>query len=179
MTTTDATLTLFGEPPAAASLVLRPRPPWLRRTRAAAVLLGSWALMPLVFFVPPHAEWVIAVFFAGFYFARREWIAEYSVVRFEGACPRCHAVLRIREHATFRFPYDVACGRCRRTSTLQAGAPEAGAFVGGTTTHGHDQPPPEDLDVDGLREYWKRRSRSSVWSPASSDWAGWDRHRGK
>lgn len=176
MVVIDASLTLFGEAPCPARLELEPRPLWFRRARAAAVLLGSWALLPVVFFIPPHAEWVIVVFAAGLYLARREWLAEYTVAAFAGACPRCGETLRIRRGATFRFPYDVACHTCRRTSALVAAAVgEGGTLVGGTTLHGSDLPPPPDLDVDALREYWKKRSRSSVWSPASSDWSRWER----
>jgi hypothetical protein len=146
-----------------------------RRTRAVVVLAGSWLLMPVVFFIPPHAEWVIMLFFGGLYFARREWRSEYVVRGCEAACPHCGDGLMLKPGSTLSLPHELSCPGCRRTCTLAAGGPEA-ALAGRTVTHGTGFAPPPDLDVEALEAYWRRRAATSVWSPASSAWrGGWDR----
>jgi hypothetical protein len=173
----EVRLSLFGEKPVPAQLSVTMRPRWLRRARSVGVLLGSWALMPIVFFIPPHAEWLVVLFFGGIYLARREWTAEFVARSFAGVCPRCAAPLRLKAGTTLQLPHDIACRSCRRTASLEAGRVGDVEMAGGTTTVAADAAPPPDLDVEALQEYWRKRNSSSVWSPASSDWRGWERPR--
>jgi hypothetical protein len=52
----EARVALFGHPPTPATLAVEPRSAVTRRTRAVTGLLGCWLLMPVFFFIPPHAE---------------------------------------------------------------------------------------------------------------------------
>jgi hypothetical protein len=171
----EARVELFGSAPAPAVLHGEPRSRLQRRSRALGALFGSWLLLPIVFFIPPHAEWVLLVFFGGLYVARREWRAEYVVRQCEAACPRCGSALKLKPGSTLSLPHEMACPGCRRTCTLAAGSASEAAS-GRTVTHGSGFAPPSDVDVAELEAYWRRRSATSVWSPASSAWrGGWDR----
>jgi hypothetical protein len=172
-----ARVALFGHPPSPATLVVEPRSAVTRRTRAITGLLGCWLLMPVVFFIPPHAEWVLLLFFGGIYICRKEWTAEYVLRQFEGNCPRCGTALRVKGGTTLRFPHGIPCPGCRHTCALEAGAADAPDAAGARVTRGTGfAPPPADLDLEAQDAYWRRRASTSVWSPASSDWhGGWDR----
>jgi hypothetical protein len=94
------------------------RSPGGRAARAAVALVGSWLLMPAVFFVPPHLLWPVLVFGAGLAFGWREWRGEYVVESFEGSCPRCGQELSMKEGARIRGRQRVECYGCHREPEL-------------------------------------------------------------
>ena len=89
-----------------------------RAGRAALALGGSWLLMPVVFFVPPHLLWPVLVFGAGLVLGWREWRGEYVVESFEGACPRCGQELSLEEGARIRDRQRMECYGCHRQPEL-------------------------------------------------------------
>lgn len=115
-----ARLALRGHAPRAALAELTWRPPRARLTAALLSLLGCWALIPLVFFVPPHLPWALAAFAAGLYFAYRSWTGEYVVHRFEGACPRCGGALTLKPGSRVRLPHPMTCFQCHHMPLLEA-----------------------------------------------------------
>jgi hypothetical protein len=168
-------LALFGHPAVDARLVVVERPLFQRRIRAVAALLGCWGSMPILFFIPPHAEWVIGAFFAGIYLAHRHWTAQYTAIEFAGACPRCGAALDLKMNSTLRLPERLSCTECRRTSLLEEGpAADTANMIRRVTSHHRQEEPPEGLDTEELEAYWKRRRQSSIWSPASSEYMARD-----
>lgn len=89
-----------------------------RALRAGVILGGAVAVMPLVFVIPPHLLWPVLVLGAGLYFARREWVGEYEVVRFEGACPRCGDPLSVEPGTRIRGRQRLECYGCHREPEL-------------------------------------------------------------
>jgi hypothetical protein len=81
----------------------------------------------------------------------------------------------LKPGSTIRLPERLACGGCRRESTLEPGA--AGDFAYRTATTSlpaTDGGPPPGIDAAELEAYWRQRCRTSVWSPASSDYGAGD-----
>lgn len=117
--TPEARLALPGHAPVPARVQVRPRPRKQRMARALALLLGFWALAPLVFFIPPHLPWALGAFAAGIYLALRNWRGEYVVDAFSGSCPRCGQPLEIAPGTLVRIPYTVTCYSCHHEPALQ------------------------------------------------------------
>jgi hypothetical protein len=172
-------LTLFGHPHTGVALRVEVHPVWRRRVRAVGTLLVCWGAMPILFFIPPHAEWLVAAFFGGLYLAHREWTTEYRVVSFAGACPRCGSDLELRPGSRLRLPDRLGCGACRRESLLEPGWAPAAEGSGRVTGYAASAEPPADVDAAALAEYWRARRRRSVWSPASSEYGAADPWRQK
>ena len=118
-TQTAARLTLPGHSPVPAAVELRHRPRQKRMMRAVGMLVLFWALVPLVFFIPPHLPWALGAFAAGIYFALRNWRGEYVVDSFSGSCPRCGQPLKIAPGALVRLPHTVTCYNCHHEPGLQ------------------------------------------------------------
>ena len=114
-----ARLALPGHGPVPAQVQMRPRPRKQRMVRAATLLVGFWALAPLLFFVPPHLPWALGAFAAGIYFALRSWRGEYVVDAFAGSCPRCGQPLAIAPGTLVRLPHTVVCYGCHHEPALQ------------------------------------------------------------
>ena len=118
-----ARLTLPGHAPVAAAVQLRPRPRKQRTVRALTLLVAFWALVPLVFFIPPHVPWALGAFAAGIYFALRSLRGEYVVEAFAGNCPRCGEPLTIAPGTLVKIPYTVTCYHCHHEPALQVARP--------------------------------------------------------
>lgn len=114
----SARLQLAGHEPRPASLAVTYRTPKTRATRAILSLLGFWALVPVVFFIPPHAPWALAAFGAGIFFAHRQWNGEYVVHHFEGPCPRCDSPLSLPDQARISLPHAMVCYQCHHHPVL-------------------------------------------------------------
>jgi hypothetical protein len=114
-----ATLKLPGHDPTAARAGVLYRPRSLRLTRAALSLLGFWALIPIVFFIPPHLPWVLIAFALGIYFAYANWTGTYEVRHFEGACPRCGNALEIKPGSKISLPHKMTCYNCHHHPYLK------------------------------------------------------------
>jgi hypothetical protein len=115
----DAPVTLFGHPPSMASLELQARSrSW--RLRKAAISGGPFLLLaPVVALLPPHVPWAVAALGTGFYLARRGWTEEFTVLAFEGTCPRCGAGLSLPSGSRLRFPHSLHCDGCRHEPILK------------------------------------------------------------
>ncbi len=113
-------LFLFGHAPQPAVLVVERRPEGQRLKRAAVRLVLCWLAIPVVGLVPPHVPWVLIALVAGPYLARREWIGDYVVQRFDGRCPSCHAPLELAAGSNVRLPTALHCPGCRRQVRLEA-----------------------------------------------------------
>ena len=111
-------LTLPASGTAEASLEVEHRPRGARRLRAGGILLATLAVASAAFLVPPHLLWPLVVLAAGLYLARREWIGEYVVRRFEGSCPRCGARLSVEPGARIRAGQRIECYGCHREPQL-------------------------------------------------------------
>jgi hypothetical protein len=114
-----ARLVLAGHAPTPARVQVRPRPRKQRMTRALTLLVVFWALVPLVFFIPPHLPWALGAFAAGIYFALRSLRGEYVVDALSGACPRCGEPLEVAPGTLVKLPYTVTCYGCHHEPALQ------------------------------------------------------------
>lgn len=113
-----ARLHLPGHGTAPAEITVIPQARGTRLTRALLSLIGSWLLIPLVFFIPPHFPWVLAAFGGGLYLAWRFWRGELYVASFEGSCPRCGTALELKEGARIRRTQTLECYGCHRQPEL-------------------------------------------------------------
>lgn len=114
-----ARLSLRGHEPQPAALSLDFRPPRTRAIRAIGILVGFWILTPIVALLPPHIPWALLAFFAGIYFAIRQWRGEYEVGSFDGKCPRCSSPLKLEPGARIKIPYQMACYQCHHHPLLE------------------------------------------------------------
>lgn len=123
--TPPAVLRLPGHGTRAVSAELVPRPRALRMRQALLALGLSWAIAPVVFFLPPHLPWVLAALGIGVYLAHSRWTGTHEVRAFEGNCPRCDASIRIRPGARISFPHRLTCYACHHEPDLLVGAAPA------------------------------------------------------
>jgi hypothetical protein len=154
--TLEARLSLFGFVSTPVVLAVTPRTRGQRVGRAIASAIGGIVLAPIVFLIPPHAEWVMLSVATGLYWARKNWIAEFVVATFDGRCPRCYAPVKVKPGATLRFPHAVTCYSCHQHPVLEEGtAPPVDE-----TRRDESVPPPRHSE----------RRLLKIWSPAGSDW---------
>ena len=153
----EARLSLFGFSATPVTLHVTPRTRSERVTRSILSMVTAILIAPFVFFIPPHAEWVMLSIATGMYWARKNWVAEYVVASFEGVCPRCHSPVTLRAGTTLRFPHGLVCYACHQRPTLEAGS----------------APP---LDPSRREDATKpmpgpsERRPVRIWSPAGSNW---------
>ncbi len=114
-----ARLTLGGHPTVPARVEVTFLPARGRAIRALLSLAVCWALMPVVFFLPPHVLWVLAAFTAGIWLAWRSWSGEYVVRSFEGACPRCGSPLALPPGSRIGLPHRMTCYQCHHHPVLE------------------------------------------------------------
>ena len=89
-----------------------------RLTRAILILGVAVALMPVVFFIPPHFLWPVVVLAAGAYVAHKYWQGEYYVSTFRGECPRCETELEVKPGSRIRSRQTLECYGCHRQPEL-------------------------------------------------------------
>lgn len=111
-----------GTAPAHVEMIYQPRATRLART--LLVLFVTALTIPVVFFIPPHLPWVLAVLLGGGYLAWRFWKGEFYVSSFEGACPRCGTALELKPGARVRRRQALECLGCHRTPELIVDGPE-------------------------------------------------------
>jgi hypothetical protein len=152
-----ARLTLFGCVATPVTLTVEPRPRWERILRAFLSLALAAITAPILFMIPPHAEWVLLSVITGVYWFRKNWIAEFVVGTFEGVCPKCHTAVEVKPGTTLRFPHGVTCYGCHEHPALEPGeAPPLQPLADST----NDIPPTPPAEIRPLR----------IWSPSSSEW---------
>ncbi len=114
----EGAVSLFGHEPSRASLELRPRSKAWRLRKAALPGLGFLLLAPVVALLPPHVPWAVAALAVGFFLARRRWKERFTVLGFDGRCPRCGAELSLPTGTRLKTPHSLHCDRCRHEPVL-------------------------------------------------------------
>lgn len=114
---------LRGHEPVPAQVDLVRRTRRTRVTNTLLTLLASWVLAPILFLLPPHIPWAAGALLVGAYLAYRQWIGEYEVHAFSGACPRCGTALPIKPGSRIRLPHHVNCYHCHHEPTLVVDVP--------------------------------------------------------
>jgi len=128
-----ARMALVSHAPTVARVEVAYRHASTRATYAAAVWLLSWAMIPLLFWVPPHYPWICAAFLAGVYIPYRIWNARFTVVSFHGFCPRCGRRLHLRAGSRIDLPHTMTCFGCHFEPVLEASPELVGAPSGSET----------------------------------------------
>ncbi len=90
----------------------------VRVVGAMLILAVAIALMPVLLLVPPHFLWPPVSLAVGGFLAWRFWRGTYSVVSFEGRCPRCDAALDLAAGARIRRRHTLECYGCHRQPEL-------------------------------------------------------------
>lgn len=81
-------------------------------------LLGCWALVPVVVFVPPHFPWALAAFFTGPVMAYRRFTEHYTLLGMRGECPRCGAAIKVEKPTRLSQPHSLHCDKCHNDLQL-------------------------------------------------------------
>lgn len=119
------TLNLFGFPPRHAALEVLPRSRGWRVLRASGFFGAGLVLAPVVGVVPPHAPWVAAALGIGGFLGIRKWRERFTLVSFQGNCPRCGEAVRIRAGIPVRPVLSVPCEACHFDTRLEVALPAA------------------------------------------------------
>lgn len=123
--TLTGTLNLFGFPPRHTTLEVLPRSRGWRVLRASGFFGAGLVLAPLVGVVPPHAPWVAAALGIGGFLGIRKWRERFTLVSFQGNCPRCGEAVRIRAGIPLRPALSVPCEACHFDARLEVALPPA------------------------------------------------------
>jgi len=125
------TISLFGFPSTDAKLEVIPRSTAWRGVRVVGSLAAGLLLAPALGLVPPHAPWAILSLTTGGFVAFRKWQEQFTVVGFQGECPRCGGPLAIRTGTPLRPEMTLPCPGCNHDSRLTAGIPTHTSDSGG------------------------------------------------
>ncbi len=121
----DARLVLPGSGTVDASVEVIYQSRATRASRALLTLGVAIAIMPVVFFIPPHFLWPLLSLGIGGYLAWRYWRGEYYVIDFEGHCPRCETPIELSRGTRVRGRQTLECYGCHRHPELVLDDPEA------------------------------------------------------
>ena len=146
-------------------MIARSRPE--RYLRAIGSLVGCWALVPVVFFIPPHVEWAALLAITGLYLARKQWRGEYKVIALRAVCPACDALLALKPNVVLKLPHAMSCS-CLRDPVLELGPAPRHDRSGPGESYRRGAPTAEAIAEAARRE--RERKARSRWSPASSAW---------
>lgn len=122
----SGTLSLFGSPDGHAEMAVLPRSPGWRRSRAGAFFLAGLLSAPLLGMVPPHAPWALGALGLGAWLGSRKLLERFTLLSFEGFCPRCGEELHLRKGTPLRGVMSVACEGCNHDSRLTILLPPSG-----------------------------------------------------
>jgi hypothetical protein len=95
------------------------------RRSSALMQLGWWLLAPIVFWIPPHVPWVLAVLAVGAVRALNRFRERRTLVSLRGACPKCGTEQEFPETGRMKQPHTVTCAHCKWE--LQVQVPLSGA----------------------------------------------------
>lgn len=123
----EGTLSLFGFQSTRARLDVLPRSLAWRLTRASAFWAGGLVLAPAVGLVPPHAPWAVAALGIGGIMGVRKWRERFTLLSFQGDCPKCGAPLSLKSGTPVRLMMTVPCVECNHDSRLAAHFPSDGS----------------------------------------------------
>ena len=116
--TLEGTISLFGFPSIEAHMKVRPRSRSWRWTRAGLFWGLGLLIAPAVGLVPPHAPWVVAALGVGGFMGTRKWKERYTVLSFQGECPRCGGKLTLKSGTPLRPAMTLPCEGCNHDSRL-------------------------------------------------------------
>lgn len=89
-----------------------------RVSRAVIILAVTLAVMPVLFFIPPHFLWPLIALAIGLYMARRYWKGQYYVIEFTGRCPRCGTDVELARGTRIQRRQPLECYGCHRQPEL-------------------------------------------------------------
>ncbi len=113
------TLSLFGFPKTEARVDAVARSARWRGVRAAAYWGGALLIAPAVVLVPPHVPWVVGVLGVGGMLGTRKWRERYTLVGFQGECPKCRRELSLRAGTPLKPVMSVGCDECHHECRLE------------------------------------------------------------
>lgn len=116
-----ARLRLGGHEPVSAHADVVYRPRSLRIQRALLSLLGFWALIPVVVFIPPHLPWALTAFAVGIYFGWTNWRGVFEIRALEAPCPRCGKPLTVKPGSKIGTEHKISCYTCHHEPRLEMG----------------------------------------------------------
>ena len=121
LTEVPVTLAVFGASPVPAVAIVQRRSLASRLGRAGLGLGIAWLLaFPAIFLPVLHFVLVPGFLIGGVVLAVQRLREGRTLVRVEGACPRCRAALDMTPGGRFRLPRSVQCLHCKNTLTLAA-----------------------------------------------------------
>jgi hypothetical protein len=119
----SGTLSLFGFPPAEASLEVLPRSLAWRGARASIFLGGGLLLAPILGMLPPHVPWVAGALACGGFLGVRKWRERFTLITLRGDCPRCGGRVSTPSGIPLRSSISVPCEACHHDSQLSVTLP--------------------------------------------------------
>ncbi len=119
----EGTISLFGFPSTSGRIEVLPRSTAWRGLRASAFFGGGLLLAPAVGLVPPHAPWVVAVLGIGGFLGLRKWKERFTILSFQGVCPKCGGALSLNPGTPLRPVMTVPCDGCNHESRLTTSIP--------------------------------------------------------
>ena len=122
----EGTISLFGFPSTSARIEVLPRSTAWRGLRASAFLGGGLLLAPAVGLVPPHVPWAVAVLGIGGFLGLRKWKERFTILSFQGVCPKCGGALSLNSGTPLRAVMTVPCDGCNHESRLTTPMPRKG-----------------------------------------------------
>ena len=128
----DGTLSLFGYPSTEAHLDVRPRSAGWRASRASLFAGGGLVLAPFLGLLPPHAPWAVAALGIGGVLGLRKWRERFTLLGFQGRCPRCGSELELEAGIPVKSVMTVPCKECNHDSKLTPRLPRRGQDNEGT-----------------------------------------------
>lgn len=114
----DASATLFGFDPSPVRATITPRSRAWRVGGALRTMVVAAVVAPLVAVFPPHAVWLIGALLTGSVLARRRYIERFTLVRVEGACPKCGETIAVKS-TRLRIPHQLPCEQCKHESLMR------------------------------------------------------------
>jgi hypothetical protein len=124
--TVKGTLSLFGFLDQEAELAVLPRSRGWRRIRAGGFFLAGLVTAPLAGMVPPHAPWALGALGLGTFLGSRKLRERFTLLSFQGHCPRCEGELHLPEGTPVRGALSVSCEGCHHDSRLTVLFPPRG-----------------------------------------------------
>lgn len=89
-------------------------------------------MAPAVGLVPPHVPWALAALGIGGFMGIRKWRERFTLLSFEGICPRCGGRLSLNPGIPLRPVIALTCDGCNHESRLTTSIPGRGLGGGGS-----------------------------------------------
>lgn len=128
-TVLSGTLSLFGFSSTSAELGVLPRSTTWRQLRGGSLIAGGLVAAPVVGMVPPHVPWAIGAVAVGGFLGLRKWRERFTLVAFQGPCPKCGGALSLSPGTPVRREMSVPCEGCHHDSRLSVDLPPQGGIA--------------------------------------------------